>query len=165
MKGKTSKVDVFAPSLADDVSAALAALPQPRTAVANISGRLRDASHGGGSTNTTPDPVLGGMRGAPAPAPPGVILGGVGGRGGRIPPPPPLPRHRAIDPLAGGESETVVGAGAVCGGTVLRNDSSLDDSKRYRLETPGRGKFWEGEAGRAVEGAYEMVSVRTLDAM
>lgn len=137
---------MFAPSLADDVAAALAALCPPRTAVADISGRLRDASHGS-STSTTPDPVLGGMRGAPAPAPPGVILGGVGGRGGRIPPPPPLPRHRAIDPPASGGSETLVGAGAVCGGTVLRNDSSLDDSIRYRLETPGRGKFWEGEAG------------------
>ncbi|CAN0204257.1 unnamed protein product [Ectocarpus sp. 6 AP-2014] len=83
------------------------------------------------------------MRGAPAPAPPGVILGGVGGRSGRIPPPPPLPPHRAIDPPASGGSEAVVGAGAVFGGTILRNDSSLDDSKRYRLETPGRGKFWE----------------------
>ncbi|CAM9560871.1 unnamed protein product, partial [Ectocarpus sp. 13 AM-2016] len=146
VKGKTCKVDVFAPSLADDVAAALAALCPPRTTVVDISGRLRDASHGG-STSTTPDPVLGSMRGAPAPAPPGVILGRVGGRGGRIPPPPPLPRHRAIDPPASGGSEAVVGAGAVFSGTVLRNDSSLDDSKRYRLETPGRGKFWEGEAG------------------
>ncbi|CAN0120172.1 unnamed protein product [Ectocarpus sp. 4 AP-2014] len=146
VKGKTSKVDVFAPSLADDVAAALAALCPPRTAVTDISGRLRNASQGG-STSTMSDPVLGSMRRAPVPAPPGVILGGVGGRGGRIPPPPPLPRHGAIDPPASGWSEAVVGAGAVCSGTVLGNNSSLDDSKRYRLETPGRGKFWEGEVG------------------
>lgn len=154
VKGKTSKVDVYAPSLAIDVAAALALRPPPPSA-SHLSGgglSLAAAAMAAGSS-----PVVGSA--APAPVPPGIILGGLGGGGisRRIPPPPLAPAADGLLAVAapppavqasGGGGSAARGRGALFknaeGGD---GDPSLDDSSRYRLESPRKGN-WQGGARR-----------------
>eukprot|EP00903_Cladosiphon_okamuranus_P010785 g10191.t1 len=153
VKGKTSKVDVFSPSLATDVEAALT-LPSPLRA--SRTARLSRVATSGATA------VAVGSAGS-APAPRGVIMGGIGGGGGRIPPPPsppplaPLPLPSFPQP----EGLSAVGVPAPTGvvGSVVRRilgddggvSPLLDDSKRYRLESPRKGT-WQG-GGRRGSGA------------
>lgn len=145
VKGKTSKVDVFSPSLATDVAAALT-LPSPLRA-SRAAGLSPVAAAG------TTAVAMG--RAGSAPVPLGVILGGIGGGGIRMPPSPlaPVP----LPPFFQPEGLSVAGVPAPAGGVgsvlrrILRDDSvvspSLDDSKRYRLESPRKGT-WQGWARR-----------------
>ena len=145
MKGKSSKIDVFAPSLATDVAAALTP-PSPSHPSRAVG--LSPVAAAGGTAG-----VVGGAASAPVPA--GVILGGLGGGGIRIPPPPPPlpPFPQPVDISAVGGQAVPAPAGGV--GTtlrrILRDDSdvspSLDDSKRYRLESPRKGT-WQGGTRR-----------------
>lgn len=134
VKGKTSKVDVFAPSLATDVAAALT-LPSPPPA-------SRAAGLSPAAVGSAPS----------APVPAGVILAGLGGGGIRISPPPPL-APVPLPPFPQPESLSTAGVGAA--EKTIRTDDddvplSRDDSKRYRLESPRKGT-WNGGARRGNE--------------
>lgn len=134
---------VFAPSLATDLAAALTLPSPPHPA------RATGLSPGAAAGVTAG--ALGGAASAPVPA--GVILGGLGGGGIRIPPPPPRPFPQPEGLSAVGVPVVSAPAGGV--GTtlrrILRGDSevspSLDDSKRYRLESPRKG-MWQGGTRR-----------------
>jgi len=157
VKGKSSKVDVYAPILAIDVAAALALRPPPRTASHLSRGGLSLAAAGS-------SPGVGMV--APGPAPPGIILGGLGGGGvsSRIPP-LPVPAVEALSvveavtaPPAAVQASRGSGGGSSAArrrGALLKDggsgggggDLSLDDSSRYRLESPRKGN-WQGGARR-----------------
>lgn len=145
VKGKTSKVDVFAPSLATDIAAALTTLPSPPRASRAAS--LSPAAAPGGTVGAA-------GSAASSPVPHGVILGGFGGGGITIPPPPPF-ALMPLPPFAQPEGLSAIAAPAGDGGTAKRSiggdeddvSSLLDDSKRYRLESPSKGT-WQGGARR-----------------